>query len=159
VLAVLGALLLAGAAAGLLLPDDDNGNAAPPSPIALEAVGTEDPAGDGEHDGEVGNAADENAETYWTTSRYGYANGGFGKEGVGLRLAANRPPSELVVESETPGFTAEVRSGDRTVAPSRQVGPKTTFELPDDLKSTELVLWITNRGDNDAVRINEVTAR
>ena len=111
-LAVLGVLLLAGAAAGLLLPDGDKGNAAPPSPIALEAVGTEDPAGDGEHDGEVGNAVDENAETYWTTSRYSYANGGFGKEGVGLRLAANRPPSELVVESETPGFTAEVRSGE-----------------------------------------------
>jgi hypothetical protein len=159
VLAVLGVLVLAGAAAGLLLPDDDNGNAAPPSPITLEAVGTEDPAGDGEHDGEVGNAVDENAETYWTTSRYGFPNGGFGKEGVGLRLAANRPPSELVVESETPGFTAEVRSGDQTLAPAHQAGATTTFELPDDLHATELVLWITNRGDNAAVRINEVTAR
>src|SRR5688500_8341563 len=106
-LAVLGALLLAGAAAGLLLPAGDGGNAAPPSPIALEAVGTVDPKGDGEHDDEVGNAVDENAETYWTTSRYGFPNGGFGKEGVGLRLAANRPPSELVVETETPGFTVE----------------------------------------------------
>jgi serine/threonine-protein kinase len=159
VLAVLGVLLLAGAAAGLLLPDGDKGTAAPPSPIALEAVGTEDPAGDGEHDGEVGNAVDENAETYWTTSRYSYPNGGFGKEGVGLRLDTNRPPSELVVESETPGFTAEVRSGDQVVAPARQAETETTFELPDDLRSTELVLWITNRGDNDAVRINEVRAR
>ena len=159
VLAVLGVLLLAGAAAGLLLPDGDNGNAAPPSPIALEAVGTEDPAGDGEHDGEVGNAVDENAETYWRTSRYSFPNGGFGKEGVGLRLDANRPPSELVVESETPGFTAEVRSGDQVVASAQQAGTETTFELPDDLDSTELVLWITNRGDNAAVRINEVTAR
>ena len=159
VLAVLGALLLAGAAAGLLLPDDDDGNAAPPSPIALEAVGTEDPAGDGEHDGEVGNAVDENGETYWTTSRYSFPNGGFGKEGVGLRLDANRPPGELVVESETPGFTAEVRSGDQAVAPAQQAGTTTTFELPDNLDSTEFVLWITNRGDNDAVRINEVRAR
>ncbi len=159
VLALLGVLLLAGAAAGLLLPDDDKGNAALPSPIALEAVGTEDPAGDGEHDDEVGNAVDENAATYWTTSHYNYADGGFGKEGVGLRLAANRPPSELVVESETPGFTAEVRSGDQVVASSQRVGTKTTFELPDDLDATELVLWITNRGDNGAVRINEVRAR
>src|SRR5688500_15023771 len=70
VLAVLGVLVLAGAAAALLLPDDDNGNAAPPSPIALEAVGTEDPAGDGEHDAEARNAVDENPETYWTTPRY-----------------------------------------------------------------------------------------
>jgi eukaryotic-like serine/threonine-protein kinase len=159
VFAVLGVLLLAGAAAGLLLPDGDNGNAAQPSPIALEAVGTEDPAGDGEHDGEVGNAVDENAETYWTTSRYSFPNGGFGKEGVGLRLDANRPPSELVVESETPGFTVEVRSGDQVVASAQQAGTETTFGLPDDLSSTELVLWITNRGDNAAVRINEVTAR
>jgi tRNA A-37 threonylcarbamoyl transferase component Bud32 len=159
VVAVLGVLLLAGAAAGLLLPDGDGGNGAPPTPITLEAVGTEDPAGDGEHDGEVGNAVDENAETYWTTSRYSFPNGGFGKEGVGLRLDANRPPSELVVESETPGFTAEVRSGDQVVASAQQAGTETTFELPDDLDATELVLWITNRGDNAAVRINEVTAR
>ncbi len=159
VLAVLGVLLLAGAAAGLLLPDDDNGTAAPPSPIAVDAVGTEDPAGDGEHDGEVDNAVDENGETYWTTSRYSYANGSFGKEGVGLRLATNRPPSVLVVESETPGFTAEVRSGDQVVAPPRQAGTRTTFALPEDVNSTELVLWITNRGDNDAIRINEVRAR
>ena len=159
VFAVLGLLVLAGAAAGLLLPEGDGGNAAPPTPITLDAVGTEDPAGDGEHDGEVGNAVDENAETYWTTSRYSFPNGGFGKEGVGLRLDANRPPSELVVESETPGFTAEVRSGDQVVAPAQQAGAKTTFELPDDLDARELVLWITNRGDNAAVRINEVTAR
>ena len=105
------------------------------------------------------NATDENAETYWTTSRYSFPNGGFGKEGVGLRLDANRPPSELVVESETPGFTAEVRSGDQVLASAQQAGTRTTFELPDDLDATELVLWITNRGDNRAVRINEVRAR
>jgi hypothetical protein len=52
-----------------------------------------------------------------------------------------------------------VRSGDQVVATAQQVGTETTFELPDDLDATELVLWITNRGDNDAVRINEVTAR
>jgi hypothetical protein len=78
---------------------------------------------------------------------------------VGLRLDANRPPSELVVQSETPGFTAEVRSGDQVLASARQAAARTTFELPDDLDATELVLWITNRGDNGAVRINEVRAR
>jgi eukaryotic-like serine/threonine-protein kinase len=159
VLAALGVLVLAGALAGLLLPDGENGTASPPSPIALEALGTQDPAGDGEHDDEVGNAVDENGETYWTTSRYSFPNGGFGKEGVGLRLGANRPPSSLVVESETPGFTAEVRSADQVVSPARRVGTRTTFALPNDVSSTELVLWITNRGDNDAVRINEVRAR
>jgi serine/threonine-protein kinase len=159
VLAALGVLVLAGALAGLLLPDGEDGTASPPSPIALEALGTQDPAGDGEHDDEVGNAVDENGETYWTTSRYSFPNGGFGKEGVGLRLGANRPPSALVVESETPGFTAEVRSADQVVSPARRVGTRTTFALPKDVSSTELVVWITNRGDNDAVRINEVRAR
>ncbi len=151
--------LVAGAAAGLLLPDGDPGSAAAPPPVRLQAVGTVDPKGDGEHDDEVGNATDRNGETYWTTSRYSFPNGGFGKEGVGLRLDANRPPRALVVESETPGFTAEVRSGDRVLAPAREVGTRTTFELPRDLDAATFLLWITNRGDNQAVRINEVTAR
>jgi eukaryotic-like serine/threonine-protein kinase len=159
VLAVLGVLVVAGAAAGLLLPDGDPGSAAAPSPVRLQAVGTVDPKGDGEHDDEVGNATDRNGQTYWTTSRYSFPNGGFGKEGVGLRLDANRPPRALVVESETPGFTAEVRSGDRVLAPAREVGTRTTFELPHDLDAATFLLWITNRGDNQAVRINEVTAR
>jgi hypothetical protein len=159
VLAVLGVLLLAGAAAGLLLPDGDKGNAAPPGAIGLEAVGAVDPKGDGEHDDAVPNATDWNSDTYWTTSRYSFPNGGFGKDGVGLTLEASRPPRALVVESETPGFTAEVRSGDRVLAPARQAGTRTTFELPEDLGETSLLLWITNRGDNSAVRINEVAAR
>ena len=159
VLAALGVLVLAGAAAGLLLPDDEQGSAAGAKAVSLDAVEAVDPKGDGEHDEEVTNATDGNGETYWTTSRYSFPNGGFGKEGVGLRLDASRPPGALVVESETPGFTAEVRSGDQVVAPARQVGTRTTFELPDHLDATDLLLWITNRGDNSAVRINEVLAR
>jgi eukaryotic-like serine/threonine-protein kinase len=159
VAAALGVLLLAGAVAGLLLPDRDKGNAAAPGTIRLQAVATVDPKGDGEHDDEVPNATDRNGDTYWTTSRYNFPNGGFGKEGVGIRLDANRPPLALVVESETPGFTAEVRSGDRVLAPAKQAGTRTTFELPEDLTETSFVLWITNRGENSAVRINEVSAR
>jgi tRNA A-37 threonylcarbamoyl transferase component Bud32 len=159
VLATLGVLVLAGAAAGLLLPDGEKGSAAGAQPVRVEAVGTVDPKGDGEHDAEVPNATDGNGGTYWTTSRYSFPDGGFGKEGVGLRLEASRPPSVLVVESETPGFTAEVRSGDRVVVSARQAGTQTTFELPEDLDATDLTLWITNRGDNGAVRINEVRAR
>ena len=160
ILAALGALVLAGALAGLLLPDGEKGTASTPDAIEVEAVGTEDPAGDGEHDGEVGNATDGKGETYWTTSRYSFPNGSFGeKGGVGLRLEASDSPRALVVESETPGFTAEVRSGDQILAPARPAATRTTFELPEDLDQTELLLWITNRGDNGAVRINEVTTR
>jgi tRNA A-37 threonylcarbamoyl transferase component Bud32 len=159
VVAALGLLLLAGATAGLLLPDGDNGTAAAPRAVKLEAVGTVDPKGDGEHDDAVPNATDGDGQTYWTTSRYDYPNGGFGKEGVGLRLDANRPPRALIVESESPGFTAEVRSGEQVLAPARRVGTRTTFELPQDLDATSFLLWITNRGDNQSVRINEITAR
>ena len=159
VLAVLGVLLLAGAVAGLLLPDGDKGSAAVPGAIRLQAVATVDPKGDGEHDEAVPSATDRNGATYWTTSRYGFPNGGFGKEGVGITLEANRPTRALVVESETPGFTAEVRSGDRVLAPAREVGTRTTFQLPEGLDATSFVLWITNRGDNPAVRVNEVRAR
>lgn len=159
VLAALGVLVLAGAAAGLLLRDEEEGAAAGAEAVAVDAVGTVDPRGDGEHDAEVPNATDANGETYWTTSRYSFPNGSFGKEGVGLRLDASRPPSALVVESETPGFTAEVRSGDRVLAPARRAGRRTTFQLPEDAAATDLLLWITNRGDNGAVRINEVRAR
>jgi eukaryotic-like serine/threonine-protein kinase len=159
VVAALGVLLLAGAVAGLLLPDGDKENAAAPGAIRLQAVGAVDPMGDGEHDDEVPNATDRNSDTYWTTSRYYLPNGEFGKPGVGLTLDANRPPRALVIESETPGFTAEVRSGDRLLAPARQVGTRTTFELPQELDATSFLLWITNRGDNQAVRINEVRAR
>ena len=100
------------------------------------------------------------SETYWTTSRYSFPNGSFGeKGGVGLRLEASDSPGALVVESETPGFTAEVRSGEQVVAPPQQAGTETTFELPEDVDPASLLLWITNRGDNGAVRINEVRAR
>ena len=160
VLAALGVFVLAGAAAALLLRDgEEGGDAVGAKAVVVEARGTVDPKGDGEHDDEVPNATDANGDTYWTTSRYDFPNGGFGKEGVGLRLEASRPPSALVVESETPGFTAEVRSGERVISRGRRVGTRTTFPLPEDLDATDLLLWITNRGDNGAVRINEVRAR
>ena len=54
-----------------------------------------------------------------------------------------------------PRCAAATRCSRQRSGPRRE----TTFELPDDLDATELVLWITNRGDNRAVRINEVRAR
>jgi hypothetical protein len=83
----------------------------------VDAVAAVDPAGDGEHDSEVPNATDGNVETYWTTSRYSYPDGGFGKAGVGIQLETNRPPSTVVVQSNTPGFTADIRSGNTIYAP------------------------------------------
>jgi serine/threonine-protein kinase len=162
-LAAVGAIAL-GAAFGLLILRDPGGagGEAPPGgdaiPIALQPVGTEDPRGDGEHDGEVPNAVDNVPTTYWQTSSYDFPNGEFGKEGVGIVLRASRPPNELVVATDTPGFTAEIRSGGETIAESRTVEGETTFALPDDNEATELVVFITNRGPHRSVHVNEVTA-
>jgi predicted Ser/Thr protein kinase len=159
-LAVLGLLLL-GVAVGavVLLNDESDGTAAAARPPEVRAVSALDPKGDGEHDDEVPNATDGNVETYWGTSSYRFPEGGFGKPGVGLELQATRPPQAVVVQTDTPGFTAELRSGGAVLAPARRVGSAATFVLPSGTDVTNLVLWITNRGDNAAVHVNEVTAR
>jgi eukaryotic-like serine/threonine-protein kinase len=158
--ALLGLLVIAGAVAGVLLNNEPGGTTAQAPPkLSIDAVAAVDPAGDGEHDSEVPNATDGNVETYWTTSRYSYPDGGFGKSGVGIELETNRPPSDVVVQTSTPGFTADLRSGNTIYTPSQQVGTSTTFTLPSGTELTRFVLWITNRGPNSAVHVNEVTAR
>jgi serine/threonine-protein kinase len=158
--AFLGVLVIAGAVAGVLLNDEPPATTAQQPPkLSIEAVAAVDPAGDGEHDEAVPNATDGNVETYWTTSRYDYPDGGFGKPGVGLELQTNRPPKAVVVQSDTPGFTADIRVGNTIYTPSTQVGSATTFTLPSGAELTKFVLWISNRGPNSAVHVNEVTAR
>jgi serine/threonine-protein kinase len=162
-LAAAGAIVLGVAFGAFILRDaGDPGDGASGNgaiPIALEPVGTEDPRGDGEHDGEVPNAVDNVPATYWQTSSYDFPNGEFGKEGVGIVLRASRPPEELVVATDTPGFTAEIRSGGERISESQTVEGETTFALPDDSEATELVVFITNRGPHRSVHITEVTAR
>ena len=158
--AVLGLLVIAGAVAGVLLNDQPGGTtAAAPPRLGIEAVSAVDPNGDGEHDSEVPNATDGDVETYWRTSEYRFPEGGFGKAGVGITLETNRPPAAVVVQSDTPGFTADLRSGNTVLAPAQTVGTATTFTLPSGTDATSFVLWITNRGANPAVHVNEVTAR
>jgi serine/threonine-protein kinase len=161
-LAALGVLLLAAALASLVLTRDNNRSAGAVSrgAIAVTAERSEDPFGENrsEHESAVPNATDKEPATYWTTERYFHPGGGFGKPGVGLVVRLARPAHELVVSSDTPGFTAEVRALDRrVVSPERTGGATTIFPL--DTEATELILWITNRGPNSAVRVNEVTAR
>ena len=162
-LAALGALALGVAFGALLLRDDvpgvqGNGGTAA-APVTIEAVGTQDPRGDGEHDSEIDYATDRVPTTYWQTSSYRLPNGELGKPGVGIVVRTSRPPEALVVATDTPGFTAEIRSGGRTVSPSRRVGSETTFELPRELEATEFTVWITNRGSYPSVHITEVTPR
>jgi predicted Ser/Thr protein kinase len=164
VLAAIGAVLLGVAFGAILLRDEVpvvSGDGAEPAAekITVRAVRSYDPLGDdgSEHESEVGRATDGDTSTAWRTSSYNFPGGSFGKEGVGIVLDASGAPKALVVQTDTPGFTAEVRDGDRVLSPPRQVGSATTFPLPDGNDATELILWLTNRGDNRSVHVNEVT--
>jgi eukaryotic-like serine/threonine-protein kinase len=164
-------LVVAGAvAAAFLLARDGGGplgaGAESSAPVELRAVVSYDPDGDGqEHPEAVQNATDGNQATYWTTESYRSSLSSIGKDGVGLVLDAGKTvkPSELTVVSDTPGFTAEIRAGDRPEGPfddvageAQTVEARTTFEL-DDAESQYWLLWITDL--DGRAHVNEVTAR
>jgi len=133
------------------------------APVTLSSVAAYDPFGDqSEHDADVGLATDRARATYWTTEHYR----SFTKDGVGLVLDAgtSRKLSRLTVESDTAGFTAEIEAGSSPNGPfapvsgPRTVGSSTAFTVRGQA-ARYYVVWITGLGDNDAVHVNEVTAR
>jgi eukaryotic-like serine/threonine-protein kinase len=137
-------------------------------PVKLRAVASFDPQGDDgeEHASEVPLATDGNPGTYWPTSSYHYGGGSLGKEGVGIVLDAGRraEPGKVVVVSDTPGFTAEIRAGQSAQGPfedvaaeGAQVGARKAFDTG-AAKARYWLVWITNLGANGAVHVNEVKA-
>jgi hypothetical protein len=139
--------------------------AAAAKPVPLTGVTAYDPYGDGtEHDSVVGNATDGDPATYWNTEHY---NGGLGeKDGVGLVLDAGGPKklTQVVVHSDTPGFSATIFSGNSpsggfTADSSSQTAAfNTTFSLK-GASARYYVVWITDLGPNSSVELNEVTAK
>jgi hypothetical protein len=150
--------------AAIALRDGDGGSpaAATNQPIRLSGLGAFDPDGDGaEHDGEAPNATDGNPGTYWTTETYNdFSNT---KPGVGLVLDAGKvvEPKSIIVTTDTPGFTAEIRDGDSPQGPfqpvsnSETVDAQTTFELQ-DARARYFVIWITDL--DSRAHVNEVKA-
>jgi eukaryotic-like serine/threonine-protein kinase len=132
--------------------------------VTLRGVAAYDPSGDqSEHDSEVRLATDGDSTTFWTTEHYR----SFSKDGVGLVLDAGQAEtlSSLVLTTDTPGFTAEIKSGTASTGPfsttlgtSRTVAGRTTFTLS-GAQAQYYLVWITDLGGNDAVHLNEVTAR
>jgi eukaryotic-like serine/threonine-protein kinase len=131
--------------------------------VALSGVAAYDPFGDQhEHDEDARFATDRDQATFWTTESYR----SFTKEGVGLVLAADssRKLSQLTVQSDTAGFTAEIEAGSSRSGPftpvssSHRVGSSTVFKLRGQA-ARYYVVWITNLGPNDAVHVNEVRAK
>jgi len=136
----------------------------PAAPIKFSTAAAYDPYGDNaEHDDQARNAIDGNVTTYWNTEHY---NGALPKPGVGLvvGLGAAKKLSQLVVRSNTPGFTAQIQSGSSPTGPfkrvsaSQDVGGNTTFKL-NGAAEQYYVVWITDLGSNSSVEVNEVTAR
>ncbi len=165
-LVVLGALAIAAVVGGMLLVGRGEGEGgegvAPGAPPAeLAGVGSFDPQGDGaEHPEAVARATDGDPASYWTTETY--QDFSATKDGVGLVLdAEGRSLSSLTVESETPGFTAEIQAGASpegpfdVVAEGKSVAASTTWEL-DGTEERYYVVWITDL--DGLARVNEVTA-
>ena len=139
--------------------------AAAARPVRMTAVTAYDPDGDGtEHDSSASNATDGDPATYWNTEHY---SGGLGeKAGVGLVLDARGPRklTQLVVRSDTPGFSATIKSSNSSsggfapVSKSQTAAFNTTIEL-NGRSARYYLVWITDLGPNSSVELNEVTAK
>jgi serine/threonine-protein kinase len=164
------ALALAAAIAYAVVQDSDSGAAgdtgtSSSGPIVVKGVSSYDPFGDNkvEDPGQVGLATDGNQSTSWSTEQY--YDKTLNKPGVGLVLDAGAPvkASSLTITSTTPGYQAIIRSGSSETGPfvddssSQTGGTETTWHLNRNRAQYYLV-WITSLGNQESVKINEVTA-
>jgi eukaryotic-like serine/threonine-protein kinase len=168
-LVALGLVLVALAVAALLLTRSSgqhskrgsHGGVPAARPVHLTGVTGYDPYGDNhaEHDEDAPKASDGNLATYWTTEHYD----SFTKPGVGLVLAAPRTErvTRLTVRTDTPGFTARIKSGSSEtgtfspVSPLRVVASSTTFRVSGGA-ARYYVVWITKL--SGFAHVNEVRA-
>ncbi len=139
----------------------------PGGPVKLAGVTGYDPQGTdhAEHNGDAPKATDGNAATFWQTEHYDSPAFGGLKNGVGLVVDAGTATklSKLTVTSDTPGFTADVMSGDSPSGPftadssSQTVTGTTTFTL-NGATARYYVLWITQLPPGSEAHVNEVKA-
>jgi serine/threonine-protein kinase len=130
--------------------------------VRATAVADFDPfGGDGEHPETVGRATDGDVVTFWSTEVYR----SFDKDGVGIVLEVPRRVrlSRLVVESDTPGFTALVMAGPELagrftgVSDETEMGRHTEIDVDTHGEAFRYyVLWITSL--DGSAHVNEVRA-
>ncbi len=157
---VAGVFLVRGSSSG----GKKHGGATPPAHVS--AVATFDPYGDQqEHDELIAKATDGNRSTYWETESYNDVNFGGLKPGVGLVLDPGKSrPKSITIQSESPGFQAQIKAGASRTGPfhpvsaSMTVGSTTTFELKTTPPSRYFSVWITQLPSGDMALINEVKA-
>ncbi|MGB2953505.1 MAG: protein kinase [Gaiellaceae bacterium] len=160
-LAVLAAVLAIGV--GGVGPVGKSKTPAPPAkPVHFIATAAYDPFGDRhEHNEALSKATDGNPATFWTTEQYR----SFTKPGVGIVLDAGRSAAvrSLTITTDTPGYTAEIRSGSSAAGPfqsdssSQRIDSSTTLDLNGKTARFYLI-WITNLGGRASVHVNEVKA-
>ena len=139
----------------------------PPKPrsvrLPLKGVGAYDPEGDrSENDSAAPLATDGILATAWTSERYRRS---FEKSGVGLVLDAGRTvrANRVVVATETPGYTADVRVGSSPTGPFVSVSREQSLKARTQFAITPrsgryLMLWITSMPEGGAAAVNEITA-
>ncbi|HEY1317844.1 MAG TPA: hypothetical protein VGF10_11540 [Gaiella sp.] len=135
-----------------------------PAPfVKLTAVGAFDPEGDGqERNEEAPLAVDGSATTFWRTEHYS----SFFKSGVGLVLDMGRRArvERVLVDSPTPGSSAEIQLGDspqgpfRAVTPSRPLTAHTSFAVP-RRTGRYVVVWVVGMPQDSAAEVAEVRIR
>jgi len=170
VIGLLAALAIAAIVIGLIAAGGTNNGGAPAADkrVEISGVTSYDPFGDNkeEHSAAAFNITDGNPTTYWSTERYNDAPS-LGKPGVGVVIDGGTlvDLAQLVVVTDTPGFTAEIEATNTEggapakVSDSKVVGKTTTFEISSNGPKRYYVIWITKLppGLNYA-HVNEVRA-
>ena len=131
--------------------------------MRLAPAGAFDPEGDGrERDEEAGLAVDGRADTAWRTEHYS----SFFKDGVGLVLDAGRTVrvEQVVVDTPTPGYRAEIRLGASrdgpfvVASPARTVTARTRFPVA-RRTGRYVVVWVVELPPDSAGEVAEVRVR
>ena len=131
--------------------------------VRLAPAGAFDPEGDGrERDEEAGLAVDGRADTAWRTERYS----SFFKDGVGLVLDAGRTVrvEQVVVDTPTPGYRAEIRLGASragpfvVASPARTLTARTRFPVA-RRPARFVVVWVVELPPDSAGEVAEVRVR
>jgi serine/threonine protein kinase len=170
VIGLLALLAIAAIVIGLIAAGGTNNGGTPAASKRIEVTGltSYDPFGDNkeEHSAAAVNITDRDPATYWSTERYNDAPS-LGKPGVGVVIDAGTVVdlAQLVVVTDTPGFTVEIEATNtqggtpEKVSDSKVVGKTTTFDISPNGPKRYYVIWITKLppGLNYA-HVNEVRA-
>jgi len=170
VLGVLALLAVAAIVVGLITLGGSGNSGSPSANNRVEVSGltSYDPFGPDktEHSEAAVNVTDRNPATYWSTEHYNDAPS-LGKPGVGVVIDAGTVVelSQIVVVTDTPGFTAEIEATNtegatpEKVSDSKVVGASTTFEIAAKGPKRYYVVWITKLPANlNYAHVNEVRA-